>query len=125
VATTKTAAGLRPVKSLQIASGLRPDEKLANLTACRRLQTLQYAAGQRPVNSLQIAACNSAGLRPVIKLAILQLTQVSLSPEQSTLAIAATRSQTGWEGFQNKMFVGVGVGGGHFFCIEDTLLSKT
>jgi hypothetical protein len=31
--TTKKDAGLRPVKSLQIASGLQQDEKLANLTA--------------------------------------------------------------------------------------------
>jgi hypothetical protein len=52
--TTKTSAGLRPVKSLQNTFGLRPDEKIANLMTCGQLQTMQYAAGL--VNSLQIVA---------------------------------------------------------------------
>jgi hypothetical protein len=42
--------------SLQNASGLRPDEKLANMMACGGLQNMQYAAGRGLVNSLQIVA---------------------------------------------------------------------
>jgi hypothetical protein len=60
--TTKKAAGLRPVNSLQIATRLWPVEKLANMPAYGRLQRLQYAGEWRPTaGSLQIAA----GLRPV------------------------------------------------------------
>jgi hypothetical protein len=71
---SKCCTGLQPVKSLQMAAGLRPVEKLSNLPAYGRLQSLQYAgecrptadAGLWPVNSLQIAA----GRRPVVKHAV-------------------------------------------------------